>query len=189
MSQNIRGGKKSKEGEKGDGRCYFPYKRCCTTRPVRILIATTKNNCRKYGHIDGGSNEYCPVVIISYIFIICFYIFYFIYKQLYMCIYIVWIFVIHTNFAWLFVIIKLELPSNFLQNIAPSSSRNDVVQAEEHDQANEDLMEEDDGTNQVNDPMEKNDGKNKMIQDFFAHLDEDGDNDGIYDEPLLEKAK
>jgi hypothetical protein len=41
------------------------------------------------------------------------------------------------------------------KNIAPSStSRNDVVQAEEHDQVNEDLMEEDDGTNQVNDPME-----------------------------------
>ena len=50
----------------------------------------------------------------------------------------------------MFVIINLELPSNFLQNIAPSSSRNDVVQAEEHhDQANEDLMEEDDGTNQM----------------------------------------
>jgi hypothetical protein len=73
MSQNIRGGKKSKAGEKGDGRCYFPCKKCCTTRPVRILIATTTKHCRKYGHIDGGSNEYRPVVI-SYIFIICFYI-------------------------------------------------------------------------------------------------------------------
>jgi hypothetical protein len=73
MSQNIRGGKKSKEGEKGDGRCYFPCKICCTTRLVRILIATAKKHCRKYGHIDGGSNEYRPVVI-SYIFIICFYI-------------------------------------------------------------------------------------------------------------------
>ena len=52
-------------------------------------------------------------------------------------------------------IIKLEFPSNFLQNIA-SISRNDVVQAKEHhhDQENEDLMEEDDGTNQVNDHME-----------------------------------
>jgi hypothetical protein len=75
----------------------------------------------------------------------------------------------------LFVIIKLEFPSNFLQNIAPSStSRNDVVHVEEHDQENEDLMEEDYGTNQ-------------MIQDLFAQLDEDGDSDGIYDEPLLEK--
>jgi hypothetical protein len=66
----------------------------------------------------------------------------------------------------LFVIIKLEFPSNFPQNIAPSISRNDVVQAKEHhhDQANEDLMEEDDGTNQVNDPMEEYDGKNQMIQ-------------------------
>jgi hypothetical protein len=87
----------------------------------------------------------------------------------------------------LFVIIKLEFPSNFPQNIAPSSSRNDVVQAEEHDQANEDLMEEDDGTNQVNDPMEEDDGTNQMIQDLFSQPDEDGDNDGIYDEPLLEK--
>jgi hypothetical protein len=77
MSQNIRGGKKSKEGEKGDGRCYFPWKKCCTTCPVIILIATTKKHCRKYRHIDGVSNEYCPVVI-SYIFIIFFYIVYFI---------------------------------------------------------------------------------------------------------------
>jgi hypothetical protein len=90
----------------------------------------------------------------------------------------------------LFVIIKLEFPSNFPQNIAPSISRNDVVQAEEHhhDQANEDLMEEDDGTNQVNDPMEEDDGTNQMIQDLFSQPDEDGENAGIYDEPLLEKA-
>jgi hypothetical protein len=91
----------------------------------------------------------------------------------------------------LFVIIKLEFPSNFLHNIAPSVSRNDVVQAEEHDhhdQANEDVMEEDDGTNQVNDPMEEDDGTNQMIQYLFLHPDEDGENDGIYDEPLLEKA-
>jgi hypothetical protein len=47
-------------------------------------------------------------------------------------------------------------------------------------------MEEDDGTSQVNDPMEEYDGKNQMIQDFFSHSDEDGDSDGIYDEPLLE---
>jgi hypothetical protein len=49
-------------------------------------------------------------------------------------------------------------------------------------------MEEDDVTNQVNDPMEEDDGTNQMIQDLFSQLDEDGDNDGIYDEPLLEKA-
>jgi hypothetical protein len=88
----------------------------------------------------------------------------------------------------LFVIIELDFPSNFLQNIAPSStSRNDVLQVEEHDQVNEDLMEEDDGTNQVNDPMEEDEGINQMIQDFFSQPDEDGDNDGIYDEILLEK--
>jgi hypothetical protein len=90
----------------------------------------------------------------------------------------------------LFVIIKLEFPSNFLQNIAPSISRNDVVKVEEHhhDQENEDLMEEDDGTNQVNDPMEEDDGTNQMIQDLFLQPNEDGENVGIYDEPLLEKA-
>ena len=89
----------------------------------------------------------------------------------------------------MFVIIKLELPSEFPQNIAPSISRNDVVQDEEHhDQEIEDLMEEDDGTNQVNDPMEEYDGTNQMVQDLFSQLDEDGDNAGIYDEPLLEKA-
>ena len=89
----------------------------------------------------------------------------------------------------MFVIIKLEFPSNFLQNIAPSISRNDVVEAKEHhDQENEDLMEEDDGTNQVNNPMEEDDGMNQMIQDLFSQPDEDGENDGIYDEPVLEKA-
>jgi hypothetical protein len=90
----------------------------------------------------------------------------------------------------LFVIIKLDLPSNFPQNIAPSISRNDVVQAKEHhhDQSNENLMEENDGTNQVNDPMEEDDGTNQMIQDLFSQPDEDGENVGIYDEPLLEKA-
>jgi hypothetical protein len=77
--------------------------------------------------------------------------------------------IVYTNFASLFVIIKLEFPSNFLQNIAPSISRNDVVQAEEqHDQANEDLMEEDDGTNQVNDPMEEDDGTNQMTKICFC---------------------
>jgi antirestriction protein len=97
--------------------------------------------------------------------------------------------IVYTNFACLFVIIKLDFPSNFLQNIAPSNSRNDVVQAEEyHDQANEDLMEEDDGTNHVNDPMEEDDGTNQMIQDFISQPDEDGDNAGSYDEPLLENS-
>ena len=99
-------------------------------------------------------------------------------------------FIVYTNFAWLFVIIKSELSSNFPHNIAPSISRNDVVQVEEHhhDQANEDLMEEDDRTNQVNDPMEDDDGINQMIQDLFSQPDEDGENVGIYDETLLEKA-
>jgi hypothetical protein len=73
---------------------------------------------------------------------------------------------------------------------APSSSRNDVVvQDEELEADNED---------QVNDPMEVDDNNNivqddetnQMIQDLFGHPDEDhGDSsDGIYDEPLIEKA-
>jgi hypothetical protein len=73
-----------------------------------------------------------------------------------------------------------------MQN-APSSSRIDVVQTEEHETNNVD---------QVNDPMEEDennnvvqyDGKNQMIQDLFSQTDEDGDGDGIYDEPLVEKA-
>ena len=66
----------------------------------------------------------------------------------------------------MFVIIKLELPPNFLQN-APSSSRNDVVQAMEHEVNNEDqvndLMEEDDNNNIVQD-----DGTNQLIQGLFT---------------------
>jgi hypothetical protein len=48
-------------------------------------------------------------------------------------------------------------------------------------------MEEYDGTNQINDPMEEDDQTNQMIQDFFSQPNEDGNSDGIYDEPLLEK--
>jgi hypothetical protein len=68
MLENIRGGKKIEEGEKGDGKCYFPCKTCCTRRPKRVLIATTKTYCRKYGQMDGGSNE-CRPMVISYIYI------------------------------------------------------------------------------------------------------------------------
>jgi hypothetical protein len=83
MSENIRDGKRIKEGEKGDGKCYFPCKKFCTRRPERVLIATTTKHCRKYGHMDGGSNEYRPMV---YTFIICFNIYYILkfYNVLYM---------------------------------------------------------------------------------------------------------
>ena len=64
MFENIRGGKKIKEGEKGDDKCYFPCKNCCTRCAERVLIETTKKHCRKYGHMDRGSNEYHPMVII-----------------------------------------------------------------------------------------------------------------------------
>ena len=73
ISQNVvRGEEKSKAGEKGDGRCYCPCKKCYLRRPVKFLIETTTKHCRKYGHIDGKSNEYRTMVI-SYIFIIFFY--------------------------------------------------------------------------------------------------------------------
>ena len=45
-------------------------------------------------------------------------------------------------------------------------------------------MEKDDNNNIVQD-----DGTNQLIQDLFTRPNEDGDSiDGIYDEPLLEKA-
>ena len=76
-----------------------------------------------------------------------------------------------------------------MEHNAPSSStRNDVVQDEEHEANNEDKvniqhMEVDDNNNIVQD-----DGTNQMIQDLFVRKDDDGwDSDGIYDEPLMEK--
>ena len=63
MEENIRGGKKNQKGERGDGRVYFPCKKCCMRNNVRVLIATATTHCRKYGHIDGGLNDYCPVLI------------------------------------------------------------------------------------------------------------------------------
>jgi hypothetical protein len=69
MSENIRARKRIKEGEKVEGKCYFPCKNCCTRRLERVLIAKTKKHCRKYGNMDGGSNEYRPMV---YTFIIYF---------------------------------------------------------------------------------------------------------------------
>ena len=69
MFENIRGRKRIEEGEKGDGKCYFPRKNCLMRCPVRILIATTTKHCRKYGDMDGGSNEYCPMVISSIYYI------------------------------------------------------------------------------------------------------------------------
>jgi hypothetical protein len=88
MLQNVvRGGETSKASEKGDGRCYFPCKKCFLRHPVRILIATAAKHCRKYGHINGGSNEYHPMVI-SYIFIIFFLFCQFYIKYIYIYIYI-----------------------------------------------------------------------------------------------------
>jgi hypothetical protein len=69
MLETIRVGKIIQYSEKGDDKCYFPCKNCCTRRPERVLIATTKKHCRKYGHMDGVSKEYRPMV---YTFIIYF---------------------------------------------------------------------------------------------------------------------
>ena len=85
----------------------------------------------------------------------------------------------------MFVIIKLEWPPIFLQNVA-TTSRNDIVQAKEPEAYNEDQvnypMEEDD-----NNIIVKDDGTNQLIKDLFTKMDDqDGDNDGIYDEPMIE---
>ena len=84
----------------------------------------------------------------------------------------------YTNFAWLFVIIKLGWQPQRLN--APSTSRNDVVLegVEEfgvsniEDQVN-DHMEEDDNNNNI----VEDDGTNELIQDLFSLLDEDDDED------------
>jgi hypothetical protein len=71
----------------------------------------------------------------------------------------------------LFVIIKLDLPPNFLQK-APSNRRNDVVQDEEHETNNKDqindFVEVDNNNNIVQD-----DGTNQIIQGLFGHPNED----------------
>lgn len=54
MPKNSRRGE---ENQKGDSKCYFPYKRCCSACPVRVLIATTKRHCRRSGHINRGLIE------------------------------------------------------------------------------------------------------------------------------------
>ena len=82
---------------------------------------------------------------------------------------------------------KSEWTLSFLQN-APSRSRNDVVQVEEHEGNNEDQvncpMEEDENNNIIQD-----DGTNKLIQELFTRSDEDRDNTNvIYDGPLLKKV-
>ena len=97
----------------------------------------------------------------------------------------------YTNFASLFVIIKLGWPPKRLN--MPSTRRNDVVlQGVEEfgvpnieDQVN-DPMEEDDNNNNI---VEDN-GTNELIQDLFARLEKDDDEDiGDLDVPLLEKAE
>jgi hypothetical protein len=60
MSENIRGGKKIKEGEKGDIKCYFPCKNCCSRHPERVLIATAKNIVENMGTWMGDQMNIIP---------------------------------------------------------------------------------------------------------------------------------
>jgi hypothetical protein len=69
----------------------------------------------------------------------------------------------------------------------PSTSRNTIVQYVEDDMNIEyhvNHMEEDD----TNDIVESDDGTIRLIQDIFAPIDEENDND-IYDVPLLKKEE
>ena len=100
---------------------------------------------------------------------------------------IIWIFVIHTNFVWLFVTIKSRHPGSGTSSESPSSiTRNDVVQDEEHGENIEDqvydCMEEDGSNNIIED-----DGTNAFIQYMFTSWMDDDIFDDIHDVPLLVK--
>jgi hypothetical protein len=49
----------------------FPLNIFCTRRPERVLIAIAKKHCRKYGHMDGGSDEYHPMIISDICVCVC----------------------------------------------------------------------------------------------------------------------
>ena len=94
------------------------------------------------GILKAGTNVISWQVIYSlYVFILLVFVYF----------YTILIFVIHINYIWLFVIIKTSPPKCFPLENVPSSSKNDVVQDEEHGENIED---------QVNDPMEKDDSNN-----------------------------
>jgi hypothetical protein len=88
----------------------------------------------------------------------------------------------------LFIIVKINPPRHLSpEKYLSSSSRNTIVQDVEdgmdiEDQVNP--MEEDD----INNIVELNDGRNRLIQDIFAPIDEENDDD-ICDVHLLEKAE
>jgi hypothetical protein len=60
MSENIRVGKRIKEGEKGDGKCYFPCKNCCTRCPEIVLIAIAKSIVENIGTWMGDQINTVP---------------------------------------------------------------------------------------------------------------------------------
>jgi hypothetical protein len=40
----------------GDGRCYFPCKKCKGIKRRRINRSTTRKHCLEHGHLEGGTN-------------------------------------------------------------------------------------------------------------------------------------
>lgn len=44
-----------------DRKCYRPYRNCKGSRPKRILIKSSKKNCRDYEHTE-GEHQYHPFV-------------------------------------------------------------------------------------------------------------------------------
>lgn len=46
---------------KGDGKCYYPCKKCKGLKNQIILITIAQRHCRKHDHIKGG-NDFCPLV-------------------------------------------------------------------------------------------------------------------------------
>lgn len=79
--------------KKGDGKCYFPCTRWKALSTRILLISTTKKHCREHGNAKVGY-EYHPLVSYSFnVFVLI----------LFVKLSIVLIFVIYTNFTWLFV--------------------------------------------------------------------------------------
>jgi hypothetical protein len=60
MLEKIRGGKKIKEGEKGDGKCYFPCNFFCIRCTERVLIETTKKIIENIGTWMGNQMNIVP---------------------------------------------------------------------------------------------------------------------------------
>lgn len=49
----------------GDGKCYFPCKKCKGLKNRRILITTAQRHCRQHDHIEGGK-DFFPLVNVDF---------------------------------------------------------------------------------------------------------------------------